>query len=144
MLLCVFGFLHCQGYLFHDFHLLNNPLPLRNARGFSFPRNIPTKNFSENFFKTTPSDFLLIFWREKLWRGAASCQLPQGGGVPFFVGLLGFSLPLFLSFLACSGSAPRPSILVGFPASVLIVRHWEHRGGSGLWKHSEQVQKGSK
>ena len=52
-------------------------------------------------------------------RGRAACSLPIGGGVPFFVGLLGFSLPLFLSFLTCSGSFSRcvpdwlPSLSVG-------------------------------
>ena len=116
MFLC-FWLFALPSYLFHDFHLLNNPLPLRNARGFSFPRNIPTKNFSENFFKSTPSDFFLIFWREFVMRGTAACSLPMGG-YSFFVGLWASrSLSFFRSFL-CSGYAG------GFPSFPLIPSLW--------------------
>ena len=51
--------------------------------------------------------------------------LPIGGGVPFFVGLLGCGLP----FLAC----------IRLDSAALGAS-----GISGLWEHSEQVQKGLK
>ena len=107
--MCVFGYLHCQGYLFHGFHLLE-PLPLRNARGFSLPRNIPTKNFSEIFFKSTQGDFLLIFWREFVMRGMAACPCNRGG------------YPLFVGLWACCRSASLPSLsLVPFPSFPFLV-----------------------
>ena len=154
MFLC-FWLFALPSYLFHDFHLLNNPLPLRNARGFSFPRNIPTKNFSENFFKSTPSDFFLIFWREFVMRGTAACSLPMGG-VLLFCGLVGFSFPLFLSFLSLLRLCRRLpflssySVLVGFLPFIpglcgSTPALWEclnPSGGSGLWEHSKQLKRG--
>ena len=74
--------------LISRFSFVKQPPSVEITQGvFLSHRNIPPKNFSENFFKSTPSDFLLIFWREKLWRGAASFYLPEGGGTPF-AGLL--------------------------------------------------------
>ena len=99
--------------LISRFSFLEPPFRWDNARGFSFPRNIPTKNFSENFFITTQATFCWFF-------GAKNCggeRLPapcNRGGYPFFVGLwacLGsFSfrslpLPLLSVFPCCSSCA---------------------------------------
>ena len=82
---------------------------------------------------------MLIFGREFVMRGTAACSLPMGG-VLLFCGLVGFSFPLFLSFLTCSGSFFRSFRPCGLPG--LIVQHWEHRGGSGLWEHLKQGKSG--
>ena len=134
--------------LISRFSFVKQPPSVEKRKGFFFPPKHSHEKFFRKFFHNYPSDFLLIFWREKLWRVAASCKLPQGG-VPLFCGLVGFSLPLFLSFLTCSGSFFRSFRPCGLPG--LIVQHWEHLGASGrLWtigstpNSSKGAQKGLK
>ena len=93
--MCVFGYLHCQGYLFHGFHLLE-PLPLRNARGFSLPPKHSTEKFFRKFFQHYPrllfADFLARICDEG--KGCLPIAI-GGGGCPFLCGLVGLSLPFF-------------------------------------------------
>ena len=88
--------------LISRFSFVRTP-PVETTQGvFLYPRNIPTKNFSENFFKSTQGDFLLIFWREFVMRGKAACSLPMGGGYPFLCGLVGLWACRCLSFVSLS------------------------------------------
>ena len=94
--MCVFGYLHCQVTYFTICYSYAPSVEITQGV-FLSPRNIPTKNFSENFFKSTQGDFLLIFWREFVMRGKAACSLPMGG-VPLFCGLVGLWACRWLCF----------------------------------------------
>ena len=74
-----------------------------------------TEKFFRIFFKSTPSDFLLIFWREFVMRGRDACHLPMGG-CPFLCGLVDL-LRLFL-FLAL---VPCPLLLRLFPCCLVLL-----------------------
>ena len=158
--------------LISRFSFVKQPPSVEITRGvFLSPETFPRKIFPK-FFSNLPKRLFADFLARICDEGKG-CLLPahRGGGVPFFVGLLGFSLPLFLSFLTCSGSFSRcvpdwlPSLSVGGAgrwcwasrsgsfsrplwasslASGLIVQGWEYRGGSGLWKHLPTGQNGSK
>ena len=90
---------------FTVFHLLASP-SVEITRGVFLSPKHSTEKFFRKFFQITPSDFLLIFWREFVMRGTAACPLPMGGGTPFLwaCGLL-VPIPFLFPFL-CSGSLP--------------------------------------
>ena len=122
-----FWLLALPSYLFHGFHLLNNPLPLRQRKGFFLPRNIPTKNFSENFFKTTPRRLFADFLARICDEGNGCLLLAIGGGYPLFVGLwacrwlcsASFLFPLLLRLFRLLRSL--------FPCGLPFPIGWQHR-----------------
>ena len=131
------------GYLFHGFHLLNNPLPLRQRKGFFFPPKHSHEKFFRKFFQITPRRLFADFLARICDEGNGCLPLAIGGGYPFcrLVGLLSLRFFAFLSFLTCSGSFPCcvPFVLVGFrslltPSGALRQLRQprqlrEHRGG---------------
>ena len=74
------------GYLFHGFHLLNNPLPLRQRKGFFFPPKHSHEKFFRKFFQITPRRLFADFLARICDEGNGCLPLAIGGGTPF-VGL---------------------------------------------------------
>ena len=110
-----FWFFALPRLLISRFSFVKQPPSVEKRKGFFFPPKHSHEKFFRKFFHNYPSDFLLIFGREFVMRGTAACSLPMGG-VLLFCGLVGFSLPLFLSFLTCSGSFFRSFRPCGLPA----------------------------
>ena len=81
---------------------------MRQREGFFFPPKHSHEKFFRIFFKSTPSDFLLIFWREFVMGLAASCQLAMGG--------------VSLSLLARLIAPPRSLFLALLPLSLRLCR----------------------
>lgn len=117
MLLCVFGYLHCQVTYFTIFICASPSVEITQGV-FLTPETFHEK-FFRKFFQNYPKrlfpDFLARICDE-----GKGCLLPaHRGGYPLFVGLWACcrsaSLAPFLSFLTCSGSSFRSllSCLVG-------------------------------
>ena len=140
--MCVFGYLHCQGYLFHGFHLLE-PLLLRQRKGFFFPPKHSHEKFFRNFFQIYPRRLFADFLARICDEGECLLLLAIGGGTPFcgLVGLLSLRFFAFPFFRCCSGSFACcvPSFLVGFRSLLAgsiggTPIHWERLNLSGrLW-----------
>ena len=135
--MCVFGYLHCQGYLFHGFHLLE-PLPLRQRKGFFFPPKHSHEKFFRKFFQIYPRRLFADFLARICDEGNGCLPLAIGGGTPFFVGLWACRCLSFVPFFAPAMQAAPALFLVAFPLSLWAsgpdrltasgaLRH--HRGG---------------
>ena len=146
-------------YLFHDFHLLNNPLPLRQREGFFFTPKHSHEKFFREFFITTPRRLFADFLARICDEGKGCLYLAYGGGVPFFVGL--WACPgsftfrsLSLSFLSLSLVDPAVQALslvpcrlvlwASCPASGLIVQDLELLGVLGRLDYGSTSNRGKR
>ena len=121
MLLCVFGYLHCQVTYFTICHRYAPSVEKR--KGFFFPPKHSHEKFFRKFFQITPrrlfADFLARICDE-----GNGCLPFAYGGVPLFCGLVGLSLRFFALPFFRSSLAPALS-LVAFPLSLWAsVPYW--------------------